>query len=75
MIIIIFFIGTGAVCIYPLLFAKMYGNQMIATEVDKTSIQTAIEHVKNNNLEDIIKGKLMTHCLSYKIYTSLYFLL
>ncbi|XP_003394620.2 U6 small nuclear RNA (adenine-(43)-N(6))-methyltransferase [Bombus terrestris] len=48
-------IGTGAVCIYPLLFAKMYGNQMIATEVDKTSIQTAIEHVKNNNLEDIIK--------------------
>ncbi|XP_043578408.1 U6 small nuclear RNA (adenine-(43)-N(6))-methyltransferase isoform X2 [Bombus pyrosoma] len=48
-------IGTGAVCIYPLLFAKMYGNQMIATEVDETSIQTAIEHVKNNNLEDIIK--------------------
>lgn len=58
-------------CIYPLLFAKMYGNQMIATEVDKTSIQTAIEHVKNNNLEDIIKGKLM-HIIYLIKYTQVY---
>ncbi|XP_624889.3 U6 small nuclear RNA (adenine-(43)-N(6))-methyltransferase [Apis mellifera] len=48
-------IGTGAVCIYPLLFAKMYGNQMIGTEVDETSIQTAIQHIENNKLHHIIK--------------------
>ncbi|KAK1133799.1 hypothetical protein K0M31_011587 [Melipona bicolor] len=48
-------IGTGAVCIYPLLFAKMYGNQMIATEVDESSMQTAVQHVENNNLQSIIK--------------------
>ncbi|CAL7947339.1 unnamed protein product [Xylocopa violacea] len=48
-------IGTGAVCIYPLLFAKMYGNQMIGTEIDETSIQTAIQHIENNNLQHLIK--------------------
>ncbi|XP_031844274.1 U6 small nuclear RNA (adenine-(43)-N(6))-methyltransferase [Nomia melanderi] len=48
-------IGTGAVCIYPLLFAKMYGNRMIGTEVDETSIQTAIQQVENNNLQHLIK--------------------
>ncbi|XP_017755392.1 PREDICTED: methyltransferase-like protein 16 homolog [Eufriesea mexicana] len=48
-------IGTGAICIYPLLFAKMYRNQMIGTEVDETSVQTAIEHIENNNLQHIIK--------------------
>lgn len=48
-------IGTGAVCIYPLLFARIYGNQMIGTEVNETSIETAIEHVNNNNLQHLIK--------------------
>lgn len=63
----IFFIGTGAVCIYPLLFAKMYGNQMIGTEVDETSIQTAIQHIENNKLHHIIKGKLIIlYFINYK---------
>ncbi|KZC13336.1 PREDICTED: methyltransferase-like protein 16 homolog [Dufourea novaeangliae] len=48
-------IGTGAVCIYPLLCTKIYGNRMIATEVDETSIQTAIKNVENNNLQHLIK--------------------
>ncbi|CAK9809465.1 RNA N6-adenosine-methyltransferase METTL16 [Anthophora plagiata] len=48
-------IGTGAVCIYPLLFAKMYGNRMIGTEVNETSVHTAIQHIENNNLETLIK--------------------
>ncbi|KOX68641.1 Methyltransferase-like protein 16 [Melipona quadrifasciata] len=48
-------IGTGAVCIYPLLFAKMYGNQMIATEVDesmcKVNGSTILkEIIKENNV-------------------------
>nr|XP_033321607.1 U6 small nuclear RNA (adenine-(43)-N(6))-methyltransferase isoform X3 [Megalopta genalis] len=33
-------IGTGAICIYPLLFARMYGNRMIGTEIDEISLQT-----------------------------------
>ena len=48
-------IGTGAICIYPLLFAKTYGNRMIATEVDETSVKTAVRHVENNNLQSLIK--------------------
>ncbi|XP_076232701.1 U6 small nuclear RNA (adenine-(43)-N(6))-methyltransferase isoform X2 [Calliopsis andreniformis] len=48
-------IGTGAVCIYPLLFAKMYGNQMIGTEVNETSVETASKHVENNKLQHLIK--------------------
>ncbi|XP_054007932.1 U6 small nuclear RNA (adenine-(43)-N(6))-methyltransferase [Hylaeus anthracinus] len=48
-------IGTGAVCIYPLLFAKLYGNRMIGTEIDDTSIETAIRHIENNNLQHLIK--------------------
>ncbi|KAG7208917.1 hypothetical protein KM043_015097 [Ampulex compressa] len=52
-------IGTGAVCIYPLLCAKMYKCHMIATEIDKQSVQTSIEHVKNNNFEDLITVHLV----------------
>ncbi|XP_017788149.1 PREDICTED: methyltransferase-like protein 16 homolog [Habropoda laboriosa] len=48
-------IGTGAVCIYALLFAKMYGNQMIGTEVDETSVHSAVQHIENNNLQNLIK--------------------
>ncbi|XP_046825269.1 U6 small nuclear RNA (adenine-(43)-N(6))-methyltransferase [Vespa crabro] len=48
-------IGTGAVCIYPLLLAKIYGCYMFGTEVDDTSIESAIENVKNNNLENLIQ--------------------
>lgn len=32
---------------------------MIGTEVDETSIQTAIQHIENNKLHHIIKGKLI----------------
>lgn len=48
-------IGTGAVCIYPLLLAKIYGCHMLGTEIDETSIEVALENVKNNNLQNLIK--------------------
>lgn len=48
-------IGTGAICIYPLLLAKIYGCYMFGTEVDDTSIESAIENVKNNSLENLIQ--------------------
>ncbi|XP_015191202.1 PREDICTED: methyltransferase-like protein 16 homolog, partial [Polistes dominula] len=48
-------IGTGAVCIYSLLLAKMYGCSMFGTDIDETSIESAIENIKNNSLENLIK--------------------
>lgn len=64
-------IGTGAVCIYPLLFAKMYGNQMIGTEVDETSIQTANKQIENNKLQHLIKSKIILQII-YNLF-NLYF--
>ncbi|KAI4503682.1 hypothetical protein M0802_001085 [Mischocyttarus mexicanus] len=48
-------IGTGAICIYPLMLAKKYGCFMIGTDIDETSIQSSIENVNNNNLGHCIK--------------------
>ncbi|XP_043472715.1 U6 small nuclear RNA (adenine-(43)-N(6))-methyltransferase [Leptopilina heterotoma] len=48
-------IGTGAVCIYPLLFAKLYGCKMIASEIDLESIKSAEENINRNNMQELIK--------------------
>ncbi|XP_012536782.1 U6 small nuclear RNA (adenine-(43)-N(6))-methyltransferase [Monomorium pharaonis] len=48
-------IGTGAICIYALLLAKLYKCQMIGTEVDKESVEYAQECIKRNKLEDLIE--------------------
>ncbi|GAB1859800.1 Putative methyltransferase METT10D [Camponotus japonicus] len=48
-------IGTGAICIYALLLAKIYGCHMIGTEVDKKSIEYAEKCITKNNLENLIK--------------------
>ncbi|XP_011256451.2 U6 small nuclear RNA (adenine-(43)-N(6))-methyltransferase isoform X2 [Camponotus floridanus] len=48
-------IGTGAICIYALLLAKIYGYHMIGTEVDKKSIEYAEKCIIKNNLENLIK--------------------
>ncbi|XP_020284195.1 methyltransferase-like protein 16 isoform X2 [Pseudomyrmex gracilis] len=48
-------IGTGAICIYALLLAQMYQCHVIATEVDKKSVEYAKECVKRNNLCNLIK--------------------
>ncbi|XP_024941778.1 U6 small nuclear RNA (adenine-(43)-N(6))-methyltransferase isoform X2 [Cephus cinctus] len=48
-------IGTGAVCIYPLLLAKIYGCRMIGTEIQQSSIESALKNVKCNNLQDLIQ--------------------
>ncbi|XP_023288443.1 U6 small nuclear RNA (adenine-(43)-N(6))-methyltransferase-like [Orussus abietinus] len=48
-------IGTGAVCIYPLLFAQIYGSRIIGTEVDSLSIESAVNNIKRNNLQHLIK--------------------
>ncbi|XP_078044506.1 U6 small nuclear RNA (adenine-(43)-N(6))-methyltransferase [Augochlora pura] len=50
-------IGTGAVCIYPLLFARMYGNRMIGTEIDEISLQSSTQLVEHNNLQHLIDVK------------------
>ena len=53
-------IGSGASCIYPLLFAitdKEYS--MIATEIDAVSIESARANVNANNLQDRIRIQLV----------------
>lgn len=48
-------IGTGASCIYPLLAVRSRpGWKFLATELDPTSVQTAIENVVRNGFEDAI---------------------
>ncbi|KAK0087431.1 hypothetical protein PV325_001028 [Microctonus aethiopoides] len=47
-------IGTGAVCIYPLLCARINGWKMIATEIDSSSVTSAMENVRNNCLDQLI---------------------
>ncbi|KYN21317.1 Putative methyltransferase METT10D [Trachymyrmex cornetzi] len=48
-------IGTGAVCIYALLLAKIYKCQVIGTEVDKGSVEHAQKCIKKNKLQDLIE--------------------
>lgn len=45
-------IGTGANCIYPLIGVKTYNWSFTATDIDKTSIKSAQEIIKQNKLED-----------------------
>ncbi|KAG5346198.1 MET16 methyltransferase, partial [Acromyrmex charruanus] len=48
-------IGTGAVCIYALLLAKIYKCQVIGTEIGKESVEHAQKCIKKNKLQDLIK--------------------
>ncbi|XP_015110318.1 U6 small nuclear RNA (adenine-(43)-N(6))-methyltransferase [Diachasma alloeum] len=48
-------VGTGAVAIYPLLCAKTLGWRMTGTEIDPSSITSAVATVKQNNLDNLIQ--------------------
>ncbi|CAL1689636.1 unnamed protein product [Lasius platythorax] len=48
-------IGTGSICIYALLLAKIYGCHIIGTEVDKKSVEYAENCITRNNLQNLIK--------------------
>lgn len=48
-------VGTGAVCIYALLLAKIYKCRVIGTEVDKESVEHARECARRNKLQDLIE--------------------
>lgn len=48
-------IGTGAICIYALLLAKIYKCQMIGTEMDKGSVKYAQKCIRRNELQDLIE--------------------
>lgn len=47
-------IGTGASCIYPLLGQAEYNWKFVATDIDETSLKSAQNIIKKNNLEDSI---------------------
>lgn len=48
-------IGTGAVCIYPLLISKKNGWKMIGIESNNDSFKSAVANVERNNLQNKIK--------------------
>ncbi|XP_044015193.1 U6 small nuclear RNA (adenine-(43)-N(6))-methyltransferase, partial [Aphidius gifuensis] len=54
-------IGTGAICIYPILCSKLFGWKMIGTEIDETSVSSAINNVKKNNLDNLITVEHADH--------------
>jgi len=49
-----FDIGTGASCIYATISASVYGWRMIASDIKKTSIESANRIVTANELDDLI---------------------
>ena len=52
-----FCVGTGASCVYPLLGARLNGWQFIATDADVTNVEYASANVVRNQMTDKIKGK------------------
>ncbi|KAF2883512.1 hypothetical protein ILUMI_22685 [Ignelater luminosus] len=50
-------IGTGASCIYPLLAAKSKGWSMLASDVDKESLDFAKNNIERNCLSNLITVK------------------
>ncbi|XP_031778528.1 U6 small nuclear RNA (adenine-(43)-N(6))-methyltransferase [Nasonia vitripennis] len=48
-------IGTGAICIYPILFSNLYKTKMTCTDIDPKSIISATENIEKNNLQDLIE--------------------
>ena len=53
--------GAGAVCIYPLLCAKINRWKMTGTEINKSSVDYARKNIENNCLDRLITGKFI-HC-------------
>ncbi|QSL64066.1 hypothetical protein MERGE_000221 [Pneumocystis wakefieldiae] len=54
--VVAFDIGTGSVCIYPLLCCSQRSNWFFyATDIDELSLELAHENVKRNCLDDRIK--------------------
>lgn len=52
-------IGTGAMCIYPLLLCKMYGCKMDCTEIDQESLDAAENNVQQNQFQNFINVMLV----------------
>lgn len=56
-------IGTGANCIYPLIGHQSYGWQFIATDIDKTALNSAKNIIKQNRsiLKDAVEIRHQEH--------------
>ncbi|WP_339895377.1 23S rRNA (adenine(1618)-N(6))-methyltransferase RlmF [uncultured Algibacter sp.] len=48
-------IGTGASCIYPLLGQAEYNWNFVATDIDKNSLECALNIINKNGLNDVIE--------------------
>ncbi|MEM6517077.1 MAG: RlmF-related methyltransferase, partial [Bacteroidota bacterium] len=54
-------IGTGASCIYPILGNKEYGWRFVATEIVESSLDSAEQILKKNNLSSVIELKFQSN--------------
>lgn len=72
-------IGTGATCIYPLLLSTAVFSgtdnsathwKFLATDVDPTSVQSALQNIKANNLQErihVVCVPKSRNCTSYTV--------
>ena len=60
----IYRVGTGASCVYPLLGARLNGWKFTATDADATNVDYALSNVERNQLCDKITGKLFDYVMS-----------
>ncbi|XP_011506409.1 PREDICTED: methyltransferase-like protein 16 homolog [Ceratosolen solmsi marchali] len=52
-------IGTGAICIYPLLIARIFRSKMTCTDIDSETVRSAIKNSQINHLQDLVKVVLV----------------
>lgn len=51
------FLGTGALCVYPIIGARKNAWSFLATEADATNLEYAKRNIQQNNIGDKITGK------------------
>lgn len=54
--LILYFLGCGPLCIYPLLGTHLNQWKFLATEIQSESIQSAKENIARNNFDNKITG-------------------
>ncbi len=62
-------IGTGATCIYPLLGNALYNWKIVATDIDKVSLDNAQKIIDNNKLNSQISLRLQSS--EYNIFKNI----
>lgn len=69
-------IGTGASAIIAMILAKRYNRNVVATEINPTSFESAKKNIKNNKLDDKIRlvlseGEIINDLLNHQSFSAL----